>query len=622
MYVSMGLIPNEHGVWIVRRKVPKRLQEAVARVLNNGKDRQTFLQRTTGTKNKKEATRLAPAILVEFGKILDEAEALLVERPLRTSLSQAEIDRIAEFHYSSVLADDEEFTTEGAEADEDLARSVAAQLTEAGIDPTDVMRIPVPFDTQRPAYGLTDRQVTKRVAELAWYLPIMREALSRGDIGKISEMTTELLERFHLNLDPNSPAYRKLGMAVLRADVRAHEALERRYRGEPIDTPSMAHLEPSVERPSTGGTLRAAFAGWKKQRERSGGTVAEYERAIELFVQLHGDLPVATITRDHARTFREALQDIPWPRPGELAKATLPELVEWRRTHPDGPRITGRSVNKQFGGVQAIINWARENGMISDHLWSDPFSKMRVEEDDPEGGPFDPDELRTLFASRVFTAGECPKAGQGDVAFWLPVLALFTGARRGELTMLQAADVSKDDTTGQWVVAIYSDRDTGKKLKTKGSARTIPLHPELVRLGFLDFVEATGCDTWLFPAVSTEEGVKAWTKWFGRFLDKLGITDKRKGLHSLRHNLIDALRAGGVQEDLNDALTGHSEKTVGRGYGARARHPTQRHKTIIDRFGMPKMIEAIGKVRYPSVDLQAVRWRTTDKKINDSKEQC
>jgi integrase len=190
----------------------------------------------------------------------------------------------------------------------------------------------------------------------------------------------------------------------------------------------------------------------------------------------------------------EALQDIPWPRPGELAKATLPELVEWRHTHPDGPRITGRSVNKQFGGVQAIINWARENGMISDHLWSDPFSKMRVEEDDPEGGPFDPDELRTLFASRVFTAGECPKAGQGDVAFWLPVLALFTGARRGELTMLQAADVSKDDTTGQWVVAIYNDRDTGKKLKTKGSARTIPLHPELVRLGFLDFVEATGRD--------------------------------------------------------------------------------------------------------------------------------
>jgi hypothetical protein len=99
----MGLISNEHGVWIVRRKVPNRLQEPVARVLNNGKDRQTFLQKSTGTKDKKEATRLAPVILVEFGKILDEAEALLAERPLRTSLALSEIDRIAAYHYASVL---------------------------------------------------------------------------------------------------------------------------------------------------------------------------------------------------------------------------------------------------------------------------------------------------------------------------------------------------------------------------------------------------------------------------------------------------------------------------------------------------------------------------------------
>ena len=78
-------------------------------------------------------------------------------------------------------------------------------------------------------------------------LPIMRAALSRGDIGKISEVLAELLDRFHLNLDPNSAAYRKLGLAVLRAYVRALEALERRSKGEPVDTPAMAHLEPSDE---------------------------------------------------------------------------------------------------------------------------------------------------------------------------------------------------------------------------------------------------------------------------------------------------------------------------------------------------------------------------------------
>jgi integrase len=191
----------------------------------------------------------------------------------------------------------------------------------------------------------------------------------------------------------------------------------------------------------------------------------------------------------------------------------------------------------------------------------------------------------------------------------LPLLALFTGARRSELTMLKAADVSKDEATGQWILAIYAERSAGKRLKTTGSARTIPMHPELVGLGFMDFVEtARKAGGWLFPAVSSEKGAKAWTKWFGRYLDNLRITDERKGLHSLRHNFKDALRAGGVQnEELSDALTGHSKQTVGRGYGARARHAKQRHKTIIDRFGMPQMVQAIGEVRYSSIDLQVIK---------------
>jgi integrase len=294
---------------------------------------------------------------------------------------------------------------------------------------------------------------------------------------------------------------------------------------------------------------------------------------------------------------------------------TLPELVEWRRAHPGAPRVSSRSVNKQLGGVQAIINWARENGMIPEPLWVDPFSHMRVDEDDPEGGPFEPDELRALFASPIFIAGERPEGGQGDVAFWLPLLALFTGARRAELTMLKATDISKDEATGQSAAAIYADRGAGKSLKTKGSARTIPVHPELVRLGFLDFVETArklGSDAWLFPAVSPAKptGVAAWTKWFRRYLYKLGIIDKRKGLHSLRHNFKDALRAAGIAEDLNDALTGHSNQTAGRSYGARARHAKERHKVIVDRFGMAQLVEAIGRVKYPSIDLQGVRRQT------------
>jgi integrase len=606
MYVGMGLTKNEHGVWIVRLKVPQRHQEAVARVLDNGKERQTFLQKSTRTKDKAEAKRIAVDVLAGLNETLSRAAALLAERPLRTALAQSEFDRIAEYHYASVLADDEQFTTEGAADDEDLVRSVARQLTDAGVD----YDMPAPLDAQRPAYGLTNRQVTKREAELAWYLPLMREALSRGDIGKVSEAMAELLDRFHLNLDPNGPAYRQVGMAVLRADVRAHEALARRYRGEPIETPPMAHVEPSVGRPATGNTLRSACEGWRKERERSSGTLAEYERAIDLFIQLHGDMPVVNIMKYHALKFREALQAIPRSKPGELAKATLPQLVEWRHSHPEAKSLQAETVNKLLGGVQAIVKWGGRNGLIPDDArWSDPFAEMRLpQSDDQAGGPFEPDELRTLFASPVFTGGAIPKAGQGGVAFWLPMLALFTGARRTELRMLKAGDVRRDDITEHWTVAIHTDRKTGRTLKTKGSARTIPVHPELVRLGFLRFVESAGASSWLFPAVSSAKGGNAWSKWFRRYLDKLGITDERKGLHSLRHNFTDALRqAGGISEDLSEALTGHSGGPIGRSYGARARHTKQRHKIIIERYGMAQLVETISKVKYPTIDLQAVR---------------
>jgi hypothetical protein len=80
MRVSMSLFQNEHGVWCVRKKVPKGLEEAAATVLGNGKKRQPWLQRSLRTKDKQEAKRLAPPVLMEFDRILASAEASAAER--------------------------------------------------------------------------------------------------------------------------------------------------------------------------------------------------------------------------------------------------------------------------------------------------------------------------------------------------------------------------------------------------------------------------------------------------------------------------------------------------------------------------------------------------------------
>jgi hypothetical protein len=83
-----NFLKNRHGVWIVRTKVPERLEGPAACALKNGKERPRYLQ-STGTKDRAEAKCIAVDGMAGFQETLRQAEALVVERPLRTALSQA-----------------------------------------------------------------------------------------------------------------------------------------------------------------------------------------------------------------------------------------------------------------------------------------------------------------------------------------------------------------------------------------------------------------------------------------------------------------------------------------------------------------------------------------------------
>jgi hypothetical protein len=99
--------------------------------LGNGKKRQPWLQRSLRTKDKHEAKRLAPPVLMEFDSVLADAEALTAERPLRTTLDRREIERIADFFYAHELAADEETRREGGS--EALFQRLAMELTRSAM---------------------------------------------------------------------------------------------------------------------------------------------------------------------------------------------------------------------------------------------------------------------------------------------------------------------------------------------------------------------------------------------------------------------------------------------------------------------------------------------------------
>ncbi|MCU1340480.1 MAG: Lambda integrase-like/DNA breaking-rejoining enzyme catalytic core [Bryobacterales bacterium] len=599
----MGLIKDRLGTYYVQKRVPKPLQEAVARVLDADEPRRVFLKKSLGTKSLKEAKAAAPLVVADFNRIVGEAEALLKERPVVATLSDAQIRRMAESYYATMLAEDEQERREGT-GSEPIFQKIAKQLDAAGVE------YETPFAIgPLPEFGMSERELIKQVNLVDWLLPASSAALAKGDITIIREQLDELLYAFQLNLDRKSASYRKLGMAVLTAHVRALKDIERRNAGDPIETPQLAY---ALGAPVTleGGTLRDAFEGWKKERERPEGTVHEYNRAIEMFIQLHGNLKIVEMKRSHARTFREELQMVPRFRKGVLLKASLPELAEHGRKHPQAAKVSPGTVNKQLGAVQAVARWGRGAGLVpEDAPWSDPFEEMRLEEEQSEREPFDARDLQAIFNAPLFTEHELPVGAKGDAGIWLPLLALYGGARQAEYAGLRVSDIREDEETHVSLVWFTRDTRAGRRLKTKAAERVVPVHPQLVKLGFLTYVSTRrkeGEGAWLFPTVAPNRkgALSAWAKWWGRHLrTHVGVKDRNKVYHSFRHGFQDALRKATPDEELRDALTGRSSggrggKSVGRTYGA---------KEMLRRWGITSLKEAIERVEYPGLDLSRVR---------------
>src|SRR5690606_39458165 len=99
-----------------------------------------------------------------------------------------------------------------------------------------------------------------------------------------------------------------------------------------------------------------------------------------------------------------------------------------------------------------------------------PTRKVRV--------AFSSEDLHRIFHSPIYTAGLRPRGGGIEAAFWLPLLALFTGARVEELAQLTTADLMHARGLGHYLN--ISDEAEHAKLKNASSRRRIPLHATLI----------------------------------------------------------------------------------------------------------------------------------------------
>jgi len=144
------------------------------------------------------------------------------------------------------------------------------------------------------------------------------------------------------------------------------------------------------------------------------------------------------------------------------------------------------------------------------------------------------------------------------------MLAAYSGARLNEVCQLNVADIQRTD--GIWAINLNADCED-KSIKTQAGNRLVPLHAKILKLGFLDYVDQIRNEKQqkLFPNLkkmkSTGYGTMI-SRWFAKYLKKLGIKKKGKNFHSFRHTVVNKLTNEKVYQPFIRELIGHSHGSI------------------------------------------------------------
>jgi len=292
-------------------------------------------------------------------------------------------------------------------------------------------------------------------------------------------------------------------------------------------------------------TFEDLYQYWRKLNPGcSPSTYREIQSVAKQFAKHVGKAPVELVRLDVTR-YRDHLLD------KGLARAT---------------------VAKKISFIGTLLQTAVDGGLLTHNVSRGlriPKRKVELQ----RRRAFTTQELERIFASPVYTKDRRYRAGGGEAAVWVPMLAFVTGARVEEICQLRVADILREEDIGP--LMRITDEANGQRVKTIGSRRCVPLHPDLIRAGFLDYVDLVEEQEheWLFPDLDPDhDGRRSgnFSKWFARYLRSVNgcnIQDQRVVFHSFRHTFKSLCREAGISEEVHDALTGHCSASVGRRYG-------------------------------------------------------
>ncbi|UIK06201.1 site-specific integrase [Neorhizobium galegae] len=470
--------------------------------------------------------------------------------------------------------------------------------------------------------GYADLELLKRAREddanlRARRLAALRRDLATGRYMLVDEEVRQFIERHLLLVDHGSEQFRELGALMMRADIEALERTVERDVGDYSGRPKDPIVRPAFAKPREtappGQSIAELFEVYARENPRgvTADTLAQARRDIGLFVDHVGStLPASKIDKKAVREWKALLIRYP-------VKAVETKVFEGMKiaqivTHNESvgkPVLSANTVNRYLSNLAAFCSWLVGHGYIDDN----PTEGMFLAKDKRKKVyPFTVDQMNALFRSPLFAG--CASDGSPrfwnkpgnvrirDHRYWIPLIMLYSGARPGEIAQLSLADVREEQQT--WIFDITETSDDGdediKRLKNDGSRRVVPVHRELISLGFLDYLAAIrgAGHTRVFPlAIRNDRGqmLSDFSRDFGRYLEKINLKKGRGlSLYSFRHGAFDAMRRAGYLDEQFNFIFGHvsSGNRVTKGYG------------VLTQGMLEQRAKLVNAIEYPGLELE------------------
>jgi integrase len=401
-------------------------------------------------------------------------------------------------------------------------------------------------------------------------------------------------------------------LAELRSVVAEHRGGVNSGAAPSVDAASVAEAILEAERARWSAELLSTMVEvyqTKVLKNDKGGLkhIEDVKKRLANFVEFIGDKPVRDVSREDLKTYRDHLDQLPKNYELHFGTSDMRKAIalnKKRRERID--TLNSKTINlKYIGPVRRLFAWLVDETKIE----RNPAAGIQSEEDDGEDAkrkrfPLKTDQINRLFAS---TARE-PRT---SALYWLPPLMLFTGARLNELAQLRTDDLRNYNNRLHLSVLCLIDDDENddeaKKRKKKTAAkrhvksnaarRLIPVHQELLQIGFAEFARArqsrANGHCQVFEDLRPDRfghWSAAISKRLNRRLRSLGITNERLTAFSLRHNFRDACVKGRMDAETRKKIMGHQLEGMDGVYG----NPNP----------LPHESMAIDLVSYPDVDMK------------------